>query len=138
MVRSGFGGSGLYILVVEDDADVAKFVVTGLREAGHVVEFAGNGADGLMLAQSKHFDMMILDRQLPGGVDGANILKTLRAGGVMTSALFLSGLGQVSDWMKGLQAGGDDYLVKPVSIDEILDRIEAIKAVKPAKADMPG
>jgi two-component system OmpR family response regulator len=106
-----------------------------LREAGHVVEFAGNGADGLTLAQTKHFDVMILDRQLPGGIDGANILETLRAKGITTTALFLSGLGQLSDWVKGLQAGGDDYLVKPVSITEILDRIEAIKNAKPAKAD---
>jgi two-component system OmpR family response regulator len=125
----------LYILVVEDDADVAKFLVTGLREAGHVVEFAGNGTDGLTLAQSKHFDVMILDRQLPGGIDGANLLQTLRAKGITTAALFLSGLGQLSDWVKGLQAGGDDYLVKPVSITEILERIEAIKSPKPAKAN---
>ncbi len=125
----------MYILVVEDDADVAKFLVTGLREAGHVVEFAGNGTDGLTLAQSKHFDVMILDRQLPGGIDGANLLQTLRAKGITTAALFLSGLGQLSDWVKGLQAGGDDYLVKPVSITEILERIEAIKSPKPAKAN---
>jgi two-component system OmpR family response regulator len=125
----------LYILVVEDDADVAKFLVTGLREAGHVVEFAGNGTDGLTLAQSKHFDVMILDRQLPGGIDGANLLQTLRAKGITTAALFLSGLGQLSDWVKGLQAGGDDYLVKPVSMTEILERIEAIKSPKPAKAN---
>jgi two-component system OmpR family response regulator len=116
----------LYILVVEDDADVAKFVVTGLREAGHVVEFAANGQDGLSLAVSKHFDVIILDRQLPGGVDGANILKTLREQGINTPALFLSGLGQLSDWVKGLQSGGDDYIVKPASIDEILQRIEAL------------
>ncbi len=116
----------MYILVVEDDADVAKFVVTGLREAGHVVEFAANGQDGLSLAVSKHFDVIILDRQLPGGVDGANILKTLREQGINTPALFLSGLGQLSDWVKGLQSGGDDYIVKPASIDEILQRIEAL------------
>ncbi len=127
----------MYILVVEDDADVAKFLVTGLREAGHVVEFAGNGTDGLMLAQTKHFDVMILDRQLPGGIDGANILESLRAKGVTTTALFLSGLGQLSDWVKGLQAGGDDYLVKPVTIAEILERIEVIKSPKSAKADAP-
>jgi len=116
----------LYILVVEDDADVAKFVVSGLREAGHVVEFAANGQDGLALALAKHFDVIILDRQLPGGVDGANILKTLRDKGINTPALFLSGLGQLSDWVKGLQSGGDDYIVKPASIAEILQRIEAL------------
>jgi two-component system OmpR family response regulator len=116
----------LYILVVEDDADVAKFVVSGLREAGHVVEFAANGQEGLALALAKHFDVIILDRQLPGGIDGANILKTLRDKGINTPALFLSGLGQLSDWVKGLQSGGDDYIVKPASIAEILLRVESL------------
>ncbi len=116
----------MYILVVEDDADVAKFVVSGLREAGHVVEFAANGQDGLALALAKHFDVIILDRQLPGGIDGANILKTVREKGITTAALFLSGLGQLSDWVKGLQSGGDDYIVKPASIAEILRRVEAL------------
>ncbi len=116
----------MYILVVEDDADVAKFVVTGLRDSGHVVEFAANGADGLSLALAKHFNVIILDRQLPGGIDGANILKTLRDQGINTPALFLSGLGQLSDWVQGLQSGGDDYIVKPASIQEILHRIEAL------------
>jgi two-component system OmpR family response regulator len=111
---------------VEDDADVAKFVVTGLREAGHVVEFAANGQDGLALALSKRVDVIILDRQLPGGMDGADILKTLREQGINTPALFLSGLGQLSDWVKGLQSGGDDYIVKPASIEEILNRIETL------------
>ncbi len=116
----------MYILVVEDDADVAKFVVSGLREAGHVVEFAANGQEGLALALAKRFDIIILDRQLPGGIDGANILQTIREKGITTAALFLSGLGQLSDWVKGLQAGGDDYLVKPATIAEILRRVEAL------------
>jgi two-component system OmpR family response regulator len=116
----------LYILVVEDDADVAKFVVSGLREAGHVVEFAANGQDGLALALAKQVDVIILDRQLPGGIDGANILKTLRDKGINTPALFLSGLGQLSDWVKGLQSGGDDYIVKPATMSEILLRVEAL------------
>jgi two-component system OmpR family response regulator len=118
--------AALYILVVEDDADVAKFVVSGLREAGHVVEFAANGQEGLALALAKRFDIIILDRQLPGGIDGANILQTIREKGITTAALFLSGLGQLSDWVKGLQAGGDDYLVKPATIAEILRRVEAL------------
>jgi two-component system OmpR family response regulator len=127
----------LYLLVVEDDADVAKFVVTGLREAGHVVEFAANGQDGLSLALSKHFNVIILDRQLPGGMDGADILKTLRSRGVITPALFLSGLGQLSDWVKGLQSGGDDYIVKPASIEEILQRIEALHRQHPSESATP-
>ena len=116
----------MYILVVEDDAEVATFLVLGLREAGHVVEYSGNGADGLALASRKHFDVMILDRMLPGGTDGATILTTLREKGVDTPALFLSGLGELSDWVQGLQAGGNDYLVKPVSMRELLPRIEAL------------
>ena len=116
----------MYVLVVEDDAEVATFLVLGLREAGHVVEYAGTGADGLSLATKKHFDVIILDRMLPGGTDGATILKTLRERGVGTPALFLSGLGELSDWVQGLQAGGDDYLVKPVSMRELLPRIDAL------------
>jgi two-component system OmpR family response regulator len=113
-------------LLIEDDTDVAKFLTAGLREAGHKVEHAATGADGQAMALAKHFDVMILDRQLPGGVDGANILQTLRRCGIQTSALFLSGLGQLSDWVRGLQAGGDDYLVKPASMQEILQRIETL------------
>ncbi|MDE8348088.1 MAG: response regulator [Acidocella sp.] len=120
----------MYILVVEDDADVSKFLVTGLREVGHVVELTTNGRDSLMLAQTKHFDALIIDRQLPGGIDGVDMLKSLRNSNVHTPALFLSGLGQISDWMKGLQAGGDDYLVKPATLSEILRRLELITAPK--------
>jgi two-component system OmpR family response regulator len=116
----------VYILVVEDDAEVATFLVLGLREAGHVVEYAGNGPDGLSLATKKRFDIIVLDRMLPGGTDGATILATLRERGVTTPAMFLSGLGELSDWVQGLQSGGDDYLVKPVSMRELLPRIEAL------------
>jgi two-component system OmpR family response regulator len=117
----------VYLLVVEDDAEVATFLVLGLREVGHIVEYASNAADGLALARKKRFDVIMLDRMLPGGNDGATILSTLRASGVDTPALFLSGLGELSDWVEGLQAGGDDYLVKPVSMAELLPRLEALK-----------
>ena len=120
----------MYILVVDDDAEVAAFLVLGLREYGHVVEYADNGADGLALAVKKHFDVIIMDRMLPGGTDGAAILTTLRGRGITTPALFLSGLGEVSDWIRGLQAGGDDYLVKPVSMAQLLPRIEALTGQK--------
>ncbi len=116
----------MYLLVVEDDAEVATFLVLGLREAGHIVEYASNAADGLAIAQKKHFDVILLDRMLPGGADGATILSTLRASGIDTPALFLSGLGEISDWVEGLQAGGDDYVVKPVSMAELLPRIEVL------------
>jgi two-component system OmpR family response regulator len=102
------------VLVVEDDAEVASFLLLGLREAGHLAEYAGNVDRGLSLATTKKFAVIILDRMLPGGADGAGLLTSLRARGVETPALFLSALGELSDWVTGLQAGGDDYLVKPV------------------------
>ncbi len=116
----------MYLLVVEDDAEVATFLVLGLREAGHVVEYASNASDGLTIAQKKHFDVIMLDRMLPGGADGATILSNLRSSGIDTPALFLSGLGEISDWVEGLQAGGDDYVVKPISMADLLPRIEAL------------
>ncbi|MDD2703992.1 MAG: response regulator transcription factor [Acidocella sp.] len=114
------------ILVVEDDKDVASFVVKGLREAGHTVEHADNGRDGLFLAASENFDAIILDRMLPGGIDGLRLLETLRGQDNATPVLFLSALGQVDDRVKGLKAGGDDYLTKPFAFAELLARVEAL------------
>ncbi len=114
------------ILVVEDDKDVAGFVVKGLREAGHTVEHADNGRDGLFMGASENFDAIILDRMLPGGIDGLRLLETLRAQDNATPVLFLSALGQVDDRVKGLKAGGDDYLTKPFAFAELLARVEAM------------
>jgi len=114
------------ILVVEDDKDVAGFVVKGLREAGHTVEHADNGRDGLFLAASENFDAIILDRMLPGGIDGLRLLETLRAQDNATPVVFLSALGQVDDRVKGLKAGGDDYLTKPFASVELVARIQAL------------
>lgn len=114
------------ILLVEDDKDVAAFVLKGLREAGHVVEHADNGRDGLFLAASETFDAIILDRMLPGGIDGLRLLETLRGQDNTTPVLFLSALGQVDDRVKGLKAGGDDYLSKPFAFAELLARVEAL------------
>ena len=114
------------ILVVEDDKDVAGFVVKGLREAGHTVEHADNGRDGLFLAASENFDAIILDRMLPGGIDGLRLLETLRAQDNTTPVLFLSALSQVDDRVKGLKAGGDDYLTKPFAFAELLARVQAM------------
>ena len=102
------------VLLIEDDEDVAGVVVTGLQETANTVVHAANGRDGLALAEGGGFDVMIFDRQLPDGVDGASILQKLRAEGVRTPVLFLSGLGGLNDWIKGLDAGGDDYIVKTV------------------------
>jgi two-component system OmpR family response regulator len=114
------------ILVVEDDKDVAGFVIKGLREAGHVVEHADNGRDGLFMAASENFDAVVLDRMLPGGIDGLRLLETLRAQNNNTPVLFLSALAQVDDRVRGLKAGGDDYLTKPFAFAELLARVEAL------------
>ena len=114
------------ILVVEDDRDVAGFVVKGLREAGHVAEQADNGQDALEMASGGRFDAVILDRMLPGGMDGLRVLETLRGRGNHTPVLFLSALGEVDDRVQGLKAGGDDYLSKPFSFAELLARVEAL------------
>ena len=114
------------ILVVEDDRDVAGFVVKGLREAGHVVEHADNGRDGLFMAASENFDAIVLDRMLPGGIDGLRLLETLRAQSNTTPVLFLSAMAGVDERVRGLQAGGDDYLTKPFAFAELLARVEAL------------
>ena len=114
------------ILVVEDDRDVAGFVVKGLKEAGHVVEHTANGRDGLFLAASENFDAIVLDRMLPGGVDGLRLLETLRSQGNATPVLFLSAMAQVDDRVRGLKAGGDDYMTKPFAFAELLARVEAL------------
>ena len=114
------------ILVVEDDRDVASFAVKGLKEAGHVVEHVDNGRDGLFLAASETFDAIVLDRMLPGGVDGLRLLETLRGQGNNTPVLFLSAMAQVDDRVRGLKAGGDDYMTKPFVFAELLARVEAL------------
>jgi len=114
------------ILVVEDDKDVAGFVTRGLREAGHVVEHADNGRDGLFMAVSEAFDAIVLDRMLPGGIDGVKLLETLRGQKNDTPVLILSALADVDERVKGLKAGGDDYLTKPFAFAELLARVEAL------------
>jgi len=114
------------VLVVEDDKDVAGFVVRGLKEAGHVVEHADNGRDGLFMAVSEAFDAIVLDRMLPGGVDGLRILETLRAQKNSVPVLLLSALAEVDDRVRGLKAGGDDYVTKPFAFAELLARVEAL------------
>ena len=123
------------ILLVEDDKDVAEFVIKGLREAGHLAEHANNGRDGLFLAASESFDAIILDRMLPGGVDGLRLLETLRGQNNQTPVLFLSAMAQVDDRVRGLKAGGDDYLTKPFAFAELLARVEAL--TRRGKGDGP-
>ena len=113
------------ILVVEDDRETATYLTKGLSESGYTVDCAADGRDGLFLATSGDYSAMILDRMLPN-MDGLAMLGALRAAGIATPALILSALGSVDDRVKGLRAGGDDYLVKPFAFSELLARIEAL------------
>jgi two-component system, OmpR family, response regulator len=119
------------VLVIEDDKDVASFLRKGLAQAGYNVDHAENGKDGLFLATTEPYDALIVDRMLPG-VDGLTIIRTLRASEKSTPVLILSALGEVDDRVKGLKAGGDDYLVKPFAFSELQARLEAL--VRRAKA----
>lgn len=113
------------VLVIEDDKDSAEYLVKGLRESGHNVELAGDGRDGLIRAAAERFDILIVDRMLPG-LDGLSVVQHLRATGQATPVLFLSALGEVDDRVRGLRSGGDDYLVKPYAFSELLARVESL------------
>jgi two-component system OmpR family response regulator len=114
------------ILLVEDNERVARFVIKGLREAGHTVDHAGNGRDGLFLAAGEPHDVIVMDRMLPGNIDGLAIIETLRRGGNRTPILILSALDGVDERIKGLRGGGDDYLTKPFAFGELLARVDAL------------
>ena len=114
------------VLLIEDDQTVRNFVAKGLAEAGHLVEQAADGRQGLSLACQDKFDVIILDRMLPGGVEGLHILETLRRNGNMTPVLLLSALADVDEKVAGLKAGGDDYVSKPFSFSELQARLEAL------------
>ncbi len=114
------------ILLVEDNERVTQFVCKGLREGGHVVDSAGSGRDGLFLASTERYDVMIFDRLLPDGVDGLSIIEVLRKTGNKTPILILSALAEVDDKIQGLRAGGDDYLTKPFAFGELEARLDAL------------
>src|SRR5436853_5898869 len=113
------------LLLIEDDRETAAYLIKGLSESGYTVDHAGEGPDGLFLATGTSYDAIILDRMLPG-MDGLALLGALRAAEIRTPALILSALGSVDDRVKGLRAGGDDYLVKPFAFSELLARLEAL------------
>ncbi|MBR0657138.1 response regulator transcription factor [Plastoroseomonas arctica] len=113
------------ILVIEDDRATADYIAKGLREAGHGVDVARDGKDGLFLALSESFDVIITDRMLPG-VDGLSILRALRAAGNATPVLVLTALAEVEERVAGLDAGADDYLAKPFAFSELRARIDAL------------
>jgi two-component system OmpR family response regulator len=124
------------ILVIEDDKEVASFIRNGLAQAGCNVDHAGNGRDGLFLATTEPYDALVVDRMLPG-IDGLTVIRTLRASGNSTPVLILSALGEVDDRVKGLKAGGDDYLVKPFAFSELLARLEALARRAKSSGDAP-
>jgi two-component system OmpR family response regulator len=113
------------VLLIEDDEETSAYIACGLREQGHVVDLAAAGRDGLFLATDGGHDVLIVDRMLPG-LDGIGLVQTLRETGVKAPVLFLTALGGVGDRVRGLEAGGDDYLVKPFAFAELLARVNAL------------
>ena len=113
------------ILIIEDDDNTASYLRKGLTESGHRVDRSTDGKDGLFMAMEGDYDLMIVDRMLPA-LDGLSLIRSLRAANRKIPALILSALGEVDDRVEGLQAGGDDYLVKPFAFAELLARIEAL------------
>lgn len=113
------------ILVIEDERKTAAFLNKGLSESGFVVDTEGNGEEGLFLALNKDYDLIILDVMLPG-CDGWSILSTLRRAGKQMPVLFLTARDNVSDRVKGLESGADDYLIKPFAFSELLARVRIL------------
>lgn len=113
------------ILMIEDDAETAEYLRKGLSQSGHIADHAATGPDGLAMALVDTYDALIVDRMVPG-LDGLAVIRSLRERRVSTPVLILSALGQVNDRVRGLKAGGDDYLVKPFAFSELLARLEAL------------
>ena len=113
------------VLIVEDDASIADFVERGLREAGFAVDRAADGDEGLEAARSRVYDAAIVDLMLPKR-DGLSVIEAMRAAGIMTPVLILSARRSVDDRVRGLPAGGDDYLSKPFAFAELLARVQAL------------
>lgn len=114
------------ILVIEDDRETAASIVEGLRESGFEVGHAADGPAGAELALGQSWDALVVDRMLPGGMDGLDIIQKLRQSDAKTPVLILSALGAVDDRVRGLRAGGDDYLTKPYALSELVARLEAL------------
>ena len=113
------------LLIIEDDAETAAYLVNGLQESGHAAEQTGDGLTGLQAAQAARYDALVVDRMLPG-LDGLSLVRKLRDAGNTTPVLFLTALADLDDRVMGLQSGGDDYLAKPFAFAELLARLAAI------------
>jgi two-component system, OmpR family, response regulator len=118
-------GSEMKILIVEDDREASAYLVKAFREAGHAADHAADGLDGYAMAREGDYDVLVVDRMLPK-LDGLSLIRSLREQAVETPVLILSALGQVDDRVKGLRAGGDDYLPKPYAFSELLARVEVL------------
>jgi two-component system OmpR family response regulator len=125
MASSRHEGEAVRILLIEDDTETAEYVVAGLQTEGHDLEVAADGRQGLLRAASETWDLLIVDRMLPG-LDGVAVVRTLRASDIGTPALFLTTMGGIDDRVSGLNAGGDDYLVKPFAFAELVARVAAL------------
>jgi two-component system OmpR family response regulator len=121
------------ILLIEDDKEAAAYLVKAMRESGHTIDHAADGVTGYDLAHEGGYDVLVVDRMLPK-MDGLTLIAGLRAQNNATPALILSALGQVDDRVKGLRAGGDDYLSKPYAFSELLARVEALARRRPKGA----
>jgi len=117
--------SDMRLLIIEDDPQAAGFVVKGLSQAGHVIDHAATGPQGLSMALTGSYDALVVDRMLPG-MDGLSVIEALRSEGRTVPVLILSALSQVDDRVRGLKAGGDDYLTKPFAFSELEARLEAL------------
>jgi len=113
-------------LVIEDDPDTSRYICNGLNEAGYTATSCANGVDGLDQAVNEDWDLIIVDRLLPGGVDGLSIISRLRELGKSTPVLILSALTSTDERVRGLRTGGDDYISKPFAFSELLARVEAL------------
>src|SRR5690242_13964935 len=122
------------LLLVEDDSRTGNFVSRGLAEEGHVCDVLGNGQDGLFHALRERYDVLIVDRMVPA-LDGLSLVKALRSAGNKTPVLFLTAVGGIDDRVEGLEAGADDYLVKPFAFAELLARVNALARRPPAVAE---
>jgi two-component system, OmpR family, response regulator len=118
------------LLIIEDDTDIAAYLEKGLKQAGHAVDVSASGHEGLYLATSGNYDVIVLDRMLPE-LDGLTLLRTIRTGNIATPVLMLTALGRVEQRVEGLETGADDYLVKPFAFTEFLARVTAL-ARRPA------
>lgn len=113
------------VLLIEDDPDTAQYVINGLEEEGHTIDHSADGREGMTQAMGETYDVLIVDRMLPG-IEGLAIVKTMRSAGCKIPIIFLTALGGVDDRVDGLDAGGDDYLTKPFAFSELLARINAL------------